>query len=547
MTGIGLQSGLAFIEGLGLAFSPCILPILPLILAGGATGSKRKPFGIILGFIVFFTVFSLISRQILSSFGIAQDTLQTISFGLLVLFGLVMMIPFLEDGFSKLTQGLANKAQNLGNTRAASGDGFMGGVVLGGLIGLVWTPCAGPIMAAALLQVIQSKTNLDAVTVILAFSLGAAVPMLIIALASKTVIAKIRGLNNHTTIIRRVMGALLVVFAGLGFLGYNLGVIAVTSQGQSITTTKSMTSGPYGLLNGLENPYPASQFGGIVEWMNSEPLTIEQLKGKVVLVDFWTYSCINCIRTLPHVKDWYAKYKDDGLVVVGIHTPEFAFEGKADNVAAALKKFGITYPVAMDNSFTTWNNFNNKYWPGHHLINKDGEVVYLHYGEGHYDITEQNIRTLLGLKGKAETKPPIRVSTKDQTRETYLGTSRAKNEWSGDVAALPLHNWQLGGSWKRQGQYIESAAAGDSITLHFKAKKVFLVLASNDNTAINAEISLGTATGLGKDVHNGTITVTDSRLYELANLPKSAENTVTITAKTEGLQAYAFTFESDPE
>lgn len=545
MTGMALQIGLAFVEGLGLAFSPCILPILPLILAGGTTGSRKKPFGIITGFAIFFTIFALISRQILSTFGIAQDTLQMISFGLLMVFGLVMLIPFLERGFSKLTQGVANRAQYLGNSGLASGDGFKGGVVLGGLIGLVWTPCAGPIMAAALLQVIQSKTNFDAVAVILAFSFGAAVPMLAIALASKTLISKIRGLNNHTAMIRRVMGVLLIVFAGLGFMGFNLGVVAVGS-GNAPVLTQARTADSGVLINALPNSFTAPEPVGIVQWLNTPPLTLAQLKGKVVLLDFWTYSCINCIRTLPYIKDWYAKYKDQDFVVIGIHTPEFAFEGKQENVEAALKKFGITYPVAMDNNFGTWNVFSNKYWPAHYLINKEGKVVYMHFGEGLYDVTEHNIRTLLGLTGEVEKKAEMKVTAPGQTDETYVGTQRAANEFKGDASDLPLHHWILNGTWDRQSQYAQAREAGASLTLHFKAKKVFLVLASLDNKPVEAEISLASgAAHIGEDVKNGKVMVEGSRLYELVNLAQSGEDRVTIKALAPGLQAYAFTFESD--
>lgn len=546
MTGMALQIGLAFVEGLGLAFSPCILPILPLILAGGATGSRRKPFGIILGFIVFFTIFALISRQILSVFGLAQDTLQTASFVLLMVFGLIMLVPFLEEKFSRLTQGVANRAQNLGNTGLASGDGFKGGVVLGGLIGLVWTPCAGPIMAAALLQVLQSKTDLDAVAVIVAFALGAAVPMLVIALASKAIIARVRGLNNHTTGIRRAMGVLLIAVAGLGLLGFNLGVAAVGS-GELPKLVQSSTPDSNQLINKVETPYPAPEITGIVQWMNTEPLTLAQLRGKVVLIDFWTYSCINCIRTLPYIKDWYAKYKDKGFVVIGVHTPEFAFEGNADNVANALKKFGIPYPVAMDNNFGTWNAYTNKYWPAHYLIDQNGKIVYIHFGEGRYDLTEHNIRTLLGVTGTMEKNVEAKVTTSDQTGETYLGNTRIENQYRGDTTVPPLHQWMLTGEWDRQAQYIEAKSAGSSLIMHFHAKKVFLVMASQDNKPVEAEISLDHGAGFGADVQDGKVTVTGSRLYELVNLPQDGDNIVTIKALSPGLQAYAFTFESNAE
>jgi cytochrome c biogenesis protein CcdA/thiol-disulfide isomerase/thioredoxin len=527
-----LQYSLAFFEGIGLVFSPCILPILPLILAGGATGDKRKPFGIIVGFVLSFTLFSLLSRQIFSIFGIAQDTLQTASFALLALLGVVMLVPVLEEGVARLTQGLASKAQSI-----KSGEGFSGGVVMGFLIGLVWTPCAGPILAAALLQVIQSKSNLEAALTIFLFSLGAAIPMFVIALSGKALAQKF---GRHTTRIRRTMGLVLVIFAGFGLFGFNIGAIAPNKSGQD----QASTAKPGEIESGLAQTYPAPEIAGITHWINTQPLKMSDLKGRVVLVDFWTYSCINCLRTLPYLRTWYSKYHDQGFEIIGVHAPEFAFESKTENVEAAVKKYGIAWPVAMDNNYGTWHNYQNRYWPAHYLIDREGRVVYTHFGEGHYDVTEHNIRALLGLEKQTNLSAGPTVTIPGQTPETYLGNKRKENEWTGDSQALSLHHWQLSGNWQRTDEMIESGATGDTLTLHFHAQKVFLVMTSKDKTPLEAEVFVDQPANKAADLQDGYVKVTESRLYELVNIPKAADGTIRIKAPGAGLQAYAFTFET---
>lgn len=531
---VSSQTVLALVEGLGLALSPCILPILPFILAASTgTAQKIRSFLIIAGFIISFTIFALISRQILAALNIQQDTVQFGAYVLLLIFGLIMVVPYLEERFALLTGKIATQAQNASSGNRAEGP--LGALLVGGLIGLVWTPCAGPILATAIVQVIQAQTSFEAAATIFAFSIGAAIPMLAIALFSQYLVNHLRFIARHSTGIRRGMGIIIIAFATLGILGFNVAQYVNRDDAPAVQTASAE------LIDGLTQPYKAPEINGITHWLNSEPLTLQALRGKVVLVDFWTYSCINCIRTLPHIKAWYEKYKDQGLVVIGVHAPEFAFEGDIDNVKNAVKKFGVSYPVAMDNDFSTWRSFKNQYWPAHYLINKNGEVVYTHFGEGRYDVTENNIRYLLGLDNvsMAQTAPP---TSRLQTPETYLGASRA--ERMSEANPLPIHHWQLNGQWQREAEYSESKSAGDTLTLHFGGKKVFLVMESADSQARTAQITVDGKPVTTIDTKDGIVTVDKARLYELYNGSAFTDGLLTITAQQPGLRVYAFTFES---
>ncbi|PZQ45145.1 MAG: cytochrome c biogenesis protein DipZ [Micavibrio aeruginosavorus] len=532
------HTALALAEGFGLAFSPCILPILPFILASSATKDRLRPFLVIAGFVITFTIFSLVSRSILSIFNIQQDAIQTGAYILLLIFGIVMVVPFLEERFSNVTSGIAGSANSLSNNKLTNTK--LGGIFVGALIGLVWVPCAGPILASAILQVIQSQTNFEAVTTITAFSVGAGMPMLAIALFGQYLSAQLRFISKHAVTLRRIMGVSIIAFAFLALSGVSIAEWAVAKTSQTRTTEQNMA----GLQDGLDTPYPTPEISGIKKWFNTDPLDLSALKGKVVLVDFWTYSCINCIRTLPYIESWYEKYKDKGLVIIGVHSPEFAFEGKEENVSKALKKFGLTYPVAMDNDFSTWRNFENRYWPAHYLIDKNGMVVYTHFGEGKYDVTENNIRYLLGLQIDENADAGKNVTAQGQTPETYLGNDRAERE--SKASPLPTDNWKVKGNWKRTGEYIESAKSGDFLMLHFRAKKVFLVMESATDETVNAQILMN-GKALEKDTadtKSSIASVKESRLYEIIAEPSSTNRTVTIKAGSAGLRLYAFTFES---
>ncbi len=311
--------------------------------------------------------------------------------------------------------------------------------------------------------------------------------------------------------------------------------------------------------HGIDTPYVAPAITGIASWVNSEPLTNESLRGKVVLIDFWTYSCINCIRTLPHLKEWDAKYRDKGLVIIGVHSPEFDFERDPKNVAQAVKRFGITYPVALDSQMKTWNAFKNNYWPAHYLIDRNGQVVYTHFGEGEYDVTERNIQTLLGAGGKIETKAEA-VSTRDQSPETYLGTTRATNfgspegfpgPLSGDMrdftfpTKLKPNNWALSGRWDATPEFVRLNQPGGALRYAFRAGKVFLVMGpATDGKPVKVDVLLdGKPAGANAGHDGATIAVDSERLYELLDFHgEAASGILELRPQTPGVQIYAFTF-----
>ena len=542
-----LNVGLAFLEGVGLILSPCILPVLPIILSGSLTGNITRPLGIITGFIIIFTFVTLFSRLIILFFHIDPMLLRQLSFAILFLLGIVMVSSYLTDKFSLITQRLSGIGSHTASATQNQG-GFMGGFIFGSLIGFVWTPCAGPILAAVIVQTVVQSTTISSLFVVIAFALGAGVPMLLIAFLGRNIMKRMRFFQEHATLIRKLLGMLLIV--GVIMMMYYPSLTLSFAQ-KNVSTTNGSS-----LLNGLENPYPAPQLDDHSEWINSPPLKINQLKGKVVLIDFWTYSCINCIRTLPYLKDWYAKYHQNGLVIIGVHSPEFEFEKDINNVKRAVKADNILYPVTLDNQYITWNNFHNQYWPAHYLIDKNGQVVYEHFGEGEYDVTENNIRYLLGLQGEAKTTMTTENFSMFETPETYLGFARAAG-YAGKEAivenqratyhypdALDTNTWALNGDWIVYADKIVSAKAGAAIKLRFFSSNVYAVMGSAAKPVtvklmLNGEKILDEQ---GKDVKASAVNVSQHRLYTLVTLKHEGEGVLEMQAMSPGLELFTFTF-----
>lgn len=538
----------AFFEGLALIISPCILPILPIILAGSLTGRKTRPIGIIIGFILLFSMVTLFSRAFIQFSHISEDTIRNTSYVILFLLGIIMLSSYLTQKFNLLTQGLINFGSSFQTVNHPE-SGFWSGVIFGGLVAIIWTPCAGPILAAVIVQVVLQKATTTSMLVVVAFAIGAGIPMLIIALMGRKIMKAFDFFRKRTLLFRQLLG--LIIILTVIYLAFFSTTLPSFSQA-STPLNKNF------IVNGLEQPYQAPNIEGIEAWINSKPLQKKDLIGKVVLVDFWTYSCINCIRTFPYLKDWYAKYHDLNFLIIGVHSPEFQFEHNINNVKAAVAKNDILYPVALDNRFVTWQNFRNQYWPAHYLINQKGEVVYVHFGEGEYDVTENNIRYLLGLQNQIVEKKSEAVFTVSQTPETYLGYERSQTFASYESIIknqvnnynypdkLKLNQWALKGKWIIYPDKIVAADKDASLVLYFIAKNVYAVMGSPsqpikvmltlDGQKIKAE--------KGKDVHEDQIQVSAQQLYSLIQMKKSGEGKLELTAANAGLEIYTFTFGS---
>ncbi len=540
------EIGLSFLEGLALIASPCILPVLPLVLGASVDGGKRRPFGIIVGFVLAFTAFAMLSRKLVGALHIDLDYIKYGSLIFLALFGVVLLSEKLSAIFSGATQRFANTGSKLA---ANAKDGFFSGILIGMFIGLIWTPCAGPILAAVLVQIIRQESDLSALFLVASFALGAGVPMLIISLTGRKIMSKLGFLTSHAEKVRKTFG--IIILLAVSFIASGIDPQSLFQGKDSVTTQASAQIND--LQDALSEPYQAPELKGIEAWINSNQLTMKELKGKVVLIDFWTYSCINCVRTLPYITKWDRTYRDKGLVIIGVHAPEFEFEKNKANVEAAIATHHIEYPVALDNKLDTWTEFKNLYWPAHYLINKEGQVVYTHFGEGNYTQTENNIRHLLGLNSTTQTQklilatPEASISAQNQSPETYLGYDRAANFVSPETVKrdatqnystpklIPANSWALKGDWNVKAEHITATKAGASIRYNFTAGKVFLVLGTQDEKPVTVELKLN-----GKP--HGNITVDKHTLYTLIEQSEPKNGLLEIIANSPGLEAYAFTF-----
>jgi cytochrome c biogenesis protein CcdA/thiol-disulfide isomerase/thioredoxin len=565
----------AFLAGIVTILSPCILPILPIVLAS-VSGNKRKPFGIILGFILSFTFFTLFLATIVQLTHIPSNTLRTIAGIVLLIFGLSLLIPsfqlFMEKMFTRFA-ALRPKAKPQA--------GFWGGFVIGLTIGIVWTPCVGPILASVIALAATSTVTTATFLITLTYSIGTAIPMFIIMYGGRKLLNKTPWLTKNTSAIQKAFGIVMILFALAIFTNIDQtieGYLATTPYGTDLTQIENNQSVVQQLntlkgsnptqntinTNGLFNANtPAPDFVGITHWLNTnKPLSIKDLKGKVVLVDFWTYTCINCIRTLPHVTSWYDKYNKEGFVVIGVHTPEFEFEHETSNVENAIKQYNIHYPVAQDNNYATWNNYNNQYWPAEYLIDADGTIRREDFGEGEYDQMELAIQTLLKQSGHKVTQKldalPDTTPQDQISPETYLDSARMQYYYPSSTLgngtstytlsdSIPQNTFSLGGQWTINDG---DAVAGKKATLayNFTANEVYLVLNPNSNTQpsqikVFLDGKAVDTSNEGTDVKKGVLMVPTDRLYNLVNLHgKTGNHVLKLEFDTPGTQGFAFTF-----
>ncbi|TXG77924.1 cytochrome c biogenesis protein DipZ [Candidatus Dojkabacteria bacterium] len=565
----------AFTSGLITIFAPCIWPLLPLILSTSITGGHRKPLGVVLGIVVSFAILTLSISYIVKIFPFDPNSLRLFAVFVIGFLGLTLLIPAL----AQKVEGFVSRISGKFASRFASqnSNGFLGGLAIGLTLGIVWTPCAGPILATIATLAATTSVNLGIILVTFAYVSGIAIPLFIFALSGKYLLTKTRAFSKYTGRIQQIFGVIMIITAVLIFTNYDKIIQAkllnavpsyekiltkfesnqnVQNELRNLKGNHSANSNESGEL--LNENYPAPEIEGISNWINSDPQRIQDLKGKVVLVDFWTYTCINCIRTLPHIVEWNDKYKDKGLVIIGVHTPEFEFEKNTSNVEKAVKQFGITYPVAQDNDYKTWNNFNNLYWPAKYLIDAKGNVRYTHFGEGDYDKTEEAIQTLLKEAGR-DVKEDISQMSDDTPRtrtspETYLGSSRMQYYFPNGSTSngegnfilannIPISTFSLGNRWNIMNEY-SSAVKNAELKYNFSAKNVYLVMRSKDGKPKKVKVYVdgkAVTSNAGKDVVNGEATVTDDRLYNLVNL-KDVENRELLLKFESGVELFAFTF-----
>ncbi len=557
----------AIVAGMIAGISPCVIPVLPIIFFAGATtntASWRRSLSIVLGLIVSFTVFTLAGAEIISLLHVPQDFLNDAGVVLLVLVGIGFIVPqighLLERPFSHIVM-----------TRQPSLSG--GGFFIGLALGLVFVPCAGPVLSAITELSAKEHVSLMAVFVTLAFSIGAAVPLMAIAFAGGSLVERVRLLRAKSQLLRQVGGVVLIVMAaGIFFNWFNGLQTSVPGYTNALQNSieKSPTihheiqelsgskGGSDGKLGNCQSGAPAlalcghaPNFANVTAWFNTpgnKALSIKGLKGKVVLVDFWTYSCINCQRTLPHVEAWYNRYKSDGLVVVGVSTPEFAFEHVVSNVKSASKSLGVDYPVAVDNNYGTWDAYNNEYWPADYLIDASGVVRHVDFGEGNYSQSENFIRKLLvqarpGLKLPPPTSLPNLTPTEPTNPETYVGYERLQylansltpphdqNATFTYPASLVPGYFAFAGQWD---DHEQDATAGKnaSLELAYQAQHIYLVMGGTGTV----KVSTGNGTA-PTTIHVSGV----PRLYTLFTSKTTAAGTLTLKA-SPGVQAYDFTF-----
>src|SRR5918999_5278776 len=428
---MGLLVVFAFLAGAGTALSPCVLPILPALLSAGVTGGRRRPLGIVLGLAVTFTITIVGIAELVDGVGLGDGALRTTAVLVLLGFGALLLAPRLADRVEAWLSPLTRFGPR---TR---GDGFVSGLGVGAALGFVYAPCAGPILAAV---ISVSAASGATVAVALGYAAGSALALLALCLGGRRVLRRVRGPQ-----LQRAMGAVMVVTAieifveaDLRFqtaIADELPAVLVNPTGaleRSGTVEEQLADlrGPSRFApasSGLPELGEAPEFAGVTHWLNSDPLTLAALRGRVVLIDFWTYTCINCLRTLPYLRAWDERYRDRGLTIVGVHTPEFEFEKDTGNVRDAIARSRLRYPVAQDNDYGTWTTWGNRYWPAKYLIDAKGQVRYAHFGEGEYERSETVIRTLLAEEALPE---PVAGSIRNETPtealtpETYLGWGR---------------------------------------------------------------------------------------------------------------------------
>jgi cytochrome c biogenesis protein CcdA/thiol-disulfide isomerase/thioredoxin len=575
-----------FIAGAATALSPCVLPVLPIALSAGATGGRRRPLGIVAGLAGSFTFATVALVYVIAALGLPGDLLRKLAIGVLLAFGVTLMIPGLA---ARLEAWLSRFAGHTGAS-GRGGEGFWSGVAVGVSLGFVYAPCAGPILAGVITVSASQTFTAGRLAVALSYGIGSAFVLYLLMLGGRRVVAPLarRGVG-----LQVAMGAVMVIVALAMFRNYDVefqNTIAsnlpsfLTNPTEGLEDTAAARSAlvdvrgeaAHGVgARAVSGAPPAAgadrkalpvlgaapEFVDNQRWFNTpggRPLTLRSLRGRVVLVDFWTYTCINCLRTLPYLTAWDRTYRKDGLTIVGVHSPEFPFEKDAGNVEAAIERNGIHYPVVQDNDLATWSAYGNQYWPAEYFIDAQGRVRYAHFGEGEYDKKEQVIRELLAEAGRpvaamGSGASGIVPSAGVTTPETYLGAARAERFVNPTLSpgthdfglppAPPPNEFAYRGRW-RITRESATAAKSAGLDLSFGARRVYLVLGS-PGRARRVRVTLDghpiSSRDAGADVHGGVVTVNSQRLYNLVDLPRVGHHALELKFQA-GVAGYAFTF-----
>jgi cytochrome c biogenesis protein CcdA/thiol-disulfide isomerase/thioredoxin len=569
---------LAYLGGILTILSPCILPVLPFVFARADRPFVRSTLPMLAGMAAPFAIVATLAA-VGGGWAVRANAIgRWAALILLALFGIALVFPAISD---RLTRPLVALGSRLAE-KEGQRDSVWSSVVLGVATGLLWAPCAGPILGIIFTAAALQGASFNTTLLLLAYALGAATSLAVALLVGGKLFARMKKSLGASERIRQVLGVLVLAGVAAIVVGLDTQVLAKLSSAQTA-----------GIESGLARRLGASQamdesaartnaagelvlpvlgelppLDGLGPWFNSAPLSNAQIKGKVVLIDFWTYSCINCLRTLPYLKAWDAKYRKDGLVIIGVHAPEFAFERDPANVAKAVKDLGVRYPVALDNQYRLWNALHNQYWPAHYFVDAQGRVRYFHHGEGQYAMSERVIRQLLAEAGHAP-EGGMAQATATGTEaaaafnqigspETYLGYYRADRFASPggllhdaaktySAAPLALNQWSLEGRWIDMRQSARSLAPGAAIAFRFHARDLHLVLGSASGKPVRFRITLdGQPPGSdsGVDVQpDGTGVVTGQRLYQLVRQKGPVrDRTFTITFLDPGAEAFSFTF-----
>ncbi len=587
----------SFIAGVLTILAPCVLPVLPVILAGSLTEKERwYPYLVTLSLALSIVIFTVLLKASTAFIDIPSSFWSWLSWGILIFLGLVYLFPHAWARlawllqFSKSNTSL-DKAQDIGNP-------LLRAIVTGSVLGPVFSTCSPTY--SLLLATVFPVSLISWVIYTLIYALWLSLMLMIVAIWGRSITAKFRGVASETGWFKRTLGVLFILVGVAIVTGFDKKVetaalerFDLSSIEQGIierfvpqvehTSTKKTSESPIKKTlvetwvmikndtkipqndNQKESPtlsvkvpYPAPEIpASLTEWINSNPLTMKSLKWKVVIIDFWTYSCINCQRTLPYLTSWDQKYRDKGLVIIGVHAPEFAFEKIRKNVEKATLSANIAYPIVLDNGFDLWNAYENRYWPAKYFIDREGNVRHTHFGEGWYEESEKVIQYLLGVDGGPSVEPLVsKVPSLEQSPETYLGTGRRAN-YKSFPAELELNQWMLtpeyiwaktdpngkyakfSDSWKEDADSITAKKSGAGLTFHYKAKDIYLVLGGTGTLGVST--SSKEWWNLGGDVKNGLLTIDGDRMYHLVHANESEEWLLFLDFSA-WVQAYAFTF-----